>query len=399
MSKYRIAIVMWPIMEVGGIATYLANLQAALQNLGHSVDFYHARERGYMRNLSKTTPVLAGRDVRLPGGQFKYGDKEDRKAAKKLLNSYDLVIMGHQCPHPNIRGEGSRAWQSLYDLKVPIFAVFHDNIWQRAYPWLAEVAENIDVCLYTNPSIWVGSAQAFPGYFVYTPQLLDTIHAGLYRSKKKERVVWLPQWKNWKGIGLFVRALPDINYETHLYNSGIEYHYLKKEKDWSKWITEDEYAKHDAVVPPNGFHVPKIVKGPRLLTKIPGILKRANISVDLTGYRTGPFLHQTTYVHFESMVYGAIVVAPESVAQKPSPIPDDCIYTIPTGDEPLTAKHVAKSVNWLMRHEKYQIRTARKAVDWVTSRFDDERIASGIISLLERKIPKVTKATRGSLYE
>ncbi len=385
----KIAIVIFPIMEIGGIATYIWNLRNALLKVGCAVDVYHARERGLMRNLSKTAPVLAGRDTRLPGGQFIYGNSIGLKAAKNLLNSYDAVIMGHQCPHPNIRGEGSRAWQELYDLRVPIATVFHDNIWEKAYPWLAEVAGRIRVCFYTNPSIWAGSARSFPGLFAYTPQLLDTTKAGLWRSKKEGRVVWLPQWKAWKGIGIFVRSLPAIDYPVHLYNSGIEYHYLKKEPEWGKWIGRDEYTKVGNIQWEG--RQDHIIKGPILNHQVRRALRRANVSVDLTGHKPGPFLHQTTYVHFESMVYGAVAVVPESVVQKPSPIPPDCVYPIAGA---VTPKSVAKAVNWVMEHEKSQKEIARTAKSWVQERFDDRKIAFGIVSLLETKGHRVTKATR-----
>lgn len=390
----KIAIVMWPIMEPGGINTYLWNLQAAWRSLGHTVDFYHARERGFLRNLSPTQPVLAGRDIRLPGRQFKYGQTADRKAAKKLLNSYEVVVFGHQCPHPNIRGEGDRAWQELYDLRVPIITIFHDNIWDRAYPWFAEVAGLIRLCLYTNRSIWADSAQRFPrGNFVYTPQLLDTTRAGLYRSKKQGKVIWLPQWKAWKGIKLFVNSLPDIAWPVDLYNSGIEYHYLRKEEGWKEWIGRDDWTKK-----PIRLHgrVDHVVRGPILFDEVPRRLRRANVSVDLTGHRPGPFTGQTTYVHFESMVYGAVAIVSESVLERPSPIPPDCAISIPSLSSP--AK-IAKIINTVMEDDVLQRDTARRALSWVTDRFDDRKIASAILGVLERRLPIPTKPTKVKLYE
>lgn len=386
----KIAIVIFPIMEPGGIITYLWNLTKAWRKLGHSVDILYAREKGFLRNLSTTEVTLSGRDLRLPGGQFLYGSK-NAKAARRLLNGYELVVFGHQCPHPNIRGEGSRDWQELYNLKVPIFTIFHDNIWNKAYPWLKEVAERITVCLYTNPSIWAGSAQAFPGYFVYTPQLLDTTRAGLYRAKKEDMVIWLPQWKAWKGINIFVEALPKIDFAVELYNSGIEYHYLRKDPRWPKWIGRDDWTKKPIRLYGRRDHV---VHGTALGPEVRRRLRRANVSVDLTGYRPGPFSHQTTYVHFESMVYGAVVVASESVFERPSPIPPDCGIPVPTLPSP---DKVAKIISKVMDDEVLQQRTARRALSWVVDRFDDKSIARGILELCGQRIPNVSVATKGKL--
>ncbi len=380
-------------MEPGGINTYLWNLKTAWDKLGHTVDLLHAREKGYLRNIHPTEIRLAGRDLRLPGGQFLYGTNGEARQARKRLNGYDLVVFGHQCPHPNIRGEGSRAWQELYDLKVPIFTIFHDNIWEKAYPWLREVADHIDVCLYTNPSIMAGSARSFPGYFVYSPQLLDTTKAGLWREKKADRVIWLPQWKAWKGIGIFVRALPEIRYAVDLFNSGIEYHYLRKEKAWKEWIGRDTWTKKPIRLHGRRDHV---VRGTIFPSEVSRRLRRANVSVDLTGYKPGPFSHQTTYVHFESMVYGAVVVLSESVLESPSPIPPDCAISVPTLP---TSHRLAKVVNRIMADESEQRRVAKRALSFVTDRFDDRKVAASILDLIGTSPTRgtVKKATKGKL--
>jgi hypothetical protein len=267
--------------------------------------------------------------------------------------------------------------------------VFHDNIWDKAYPWLGEVADAIDVCLYTNRSIWADSAQRFPrGVFVYTPQLLDTSRAGLYRETKEDKVIWLPQWKAWKGIKEFVQALPNIRWPVDLYNSGIEYHYLRKEPIWKKAIGKDEWTKRPVEVSGRGDHV---VRGPAFPAEVRRALSRSNVSVDLTGFKPGPFSGQTTYVHFESMVYGAVNVLSESVLERPSPIPVDC--AIPW--DPTTGyRGLASVVNGIMGKPKEQRRIARRALSFVTDRFDDGAIAAGILALLDSKLPQSDTVVR-----
>jgi hypothetical protein len=377
----RVAVVMFKIVEPGGINTYVSNLMRAFRNLGMEADLYHATEKGRMRRLSETEPTLVGKWVRLPGKQISYGTPAKLAAAKKTLNSYDLVLFAHQCPHPDIRGDGGREWQQLYDLKRPVFVGWHDNIWDRAYPWLEEVKDLIDVCLCTNPRIARDSGSSFPGYFVYTPHPLDISNAGLYRSNKSGRVVWLPQWKAWKGIKAFAESLQWVEYPTDVYNTGIEYYKLRRDaKWWKKAFAADEWDK--TVKVGKGKSVATI-KGPVFHSQIPGILQAANISVDLLGAIGRHSQGQHSYVQVESMLYGAVPFVYESVLQKPSPIPPECVYAISN----MAPKEIAKQINELMEDKAGQLVIAKNALEWVTANFDANKVAAGILDLVGKKFP------------
>lgn len=385
----RIAIVMFPITEVGGINSYNWVLMQAWRKMGHEVNFYHATLHGQMRKLDTKKPVLLGRYIRLPGQQLAYEDKADLRYAKKILNEHDLVIFAHQAPHLDMRGKGEMKWKKLYELNTIVMNIWHDNFWYVRYPALEDVAQHVKVNLLANMNTWNDSAQSYPGYFVHAPIPVDTTSAGLYLKMKKERVVWLPQWKVWKGIHPFMQSLQWIPYPVHLYNSGIEYHYMRKETWWNHIIGSDEYK-------PKGkrLHGPDniIIKGPRILTKIPGILKRANVSVDLSGFADGKFEGQTTCVHFESMVYGAVLVCDESQVRV-GPIPKECCFPVHVNNP----RELAADITSLMHDPRLQKKIAKNAVEWVQSYVSAEKIAGGILKLAESKTPTVKKATLGKM--
>jgi glycosyltransferase involved in cell wall biosynthesis len=378
-STGRIAIVFFPIVEPGGINTYVNNLQRAWRRAGHEVDLYYATPKGRMRNLSENSPTLVGKWFRLAGKQIAYGTESKLRAAQRVLNSYDFVLFAHQCPHPDIRGNGERQWQQLYDLKRPVFTVFHDNIWDRAYPWLEEVKDLIDVCLCTNPRIARDSGAGFPGHFVYTPHPLDTSDAGLYRGSKSGRVVWLPQWKAWKGIKLFAQACRWLEPTTDVYNSGIEYYQLRKQPWFKKSFGEDHWDSKTKVRGNPNVRI----WGPMEYDRVPAILQMANISVDLTGTAGKHSQGQYSYVMVESMLYGATPFVYESVLQKPSPVPADCVYAIVNTDP----KNIAEEINELMKDRGQQLAISKRGLEWARETFDENRIAAAILELVGKQFP------------
>lgn len=387
----RIAIVFFPIVEPGGINTYIHNLQRAWRTLGHTVDMYYATPNGRMRRLSETRQILVGKFIRLAGKQIAYGDEEKVEVAKKTLNRYDLVVFAHQCPHPDIRGNGGREWMELYDLRRPIFSVFHDNIWNRAYPWLEEVAGQIDVALCTNPRIALDSGRTFPGTFVYTPHPMDVSNAGLWRTSKSNTIIWLPQWKTWKGIKHFGEACQYLDFQTDLYNTGIDYYQLRKKAPWwKKSFGKDEW---DPTVKVRGNpHV--TIHGPVLMPRIPKLLQAANVSVDLLGIVGNHSQGQYSYVQVESMLYGAVPFVFETTVQEPSPIPADCVQATSSTDP----VEIAREINNLMMDRPAQLAIAKNAVDFARGKFDELRIGQGILDLLNNpeklKRPKKWRYSR-----
>lgn len=375
----RIAIVFFPIVEPGGINTYVNNLQRAWRNAGHEVDLYYATPKGRMRNLSENKPTLVGKWYRLAGKQIAYGNAAKLAAAKKILNSYDFVLFAHQCPHPDIRGNGGRDWQQLYDLKRPVFTVFHDNIWDRAYPWLEEVKDLIDVCLCTNPRIAQDTGSSFPGHFVYTPHPLDVSAAGLYNSSKTQSAVWLPQWKAWKGIRIFAKACRWLEFPTNVYNSGIEYYQLRKQPWFKKSFGADHWDSKTKVSGNPNVQI----WGPMPYKAVPGILRKANISVDLTGTAGRHSQGQYSYVMVESMLYGAVPFVFESVLQEPSPVPSDCVAYTQSKDP----KSVAQEINELMRDRGGQLAIAKRGLEWARETFDENKIGAAILDLVGKKYP------------
>jgi hypothetical protein len=388
-NAVKIALVMFPLIEVGGINSYVWVLFNAWKRMGHDVTIYHTSNSGAMRKIDSVKPQLVGRYVRLPGEQLAIGSPEGIKTSRKILNECDLVVFGHQCPHLNMKGKGDDRWKGLYDLKVPVMNIWHDTLWKDNYPWLKDVARFVKVNLLANMNTWKLVAKDYPGYFVHAPIPVDTTKAGLYLQRKENKVVWLPQWKDWKGIWEFVYSTEFAEFPTEIYNSGIEYHYMRRQPDWGTIIGHDVFRPKGKNLRGNDLVT---VMGPRVNTEVPKILMGANVSVDLSGYNTPRYKGQTTCVHFESMVYGAVLACHESII-KDGPIPENCAWPISN----MSPIKIAHSINEIMRHPAKQAEIARHALEWIKYYAGDERIARGILKLVDRKTPHMTQRSKAVL--
>ena len=238
----RVAIVFFNIWEPGGINTITTGLINGFERAGHTVDYYHASPKGKLRGLEETR-VVGSRYIRLQAEQIGYADPKEAARFKRIVEeNYDCLIFSLPCPHQTKSSYGDdRTWQRLYKIDIPTFVIFHDNLWDKYYNWLEEVADHISGCLYTVTNAASDSLRRFPANrFMFLPVLLDTSQAS-NKKRREENVVWLPQHKKWKGYVEFIQAVPDFKFHVDMYNIGIMYYDLNKKRKelWTEAARRD----------------------------------------------------------------------------------------------------------------------------------------------------------------
>lgn len=190
----------------------------------------------------------------------------------------------------------------------------------------------------------------------------------------------MPQWKKWKGIYPFIKALPKIEYPVDMYNAGIEYHNARNKigAGWKDGIGLDHVNKRRG-----RGRMDHQYWGAQLPGDLPGIYSSHNISVDLSGSIGGRrFDGQTSCVMLEAMLYGCVSAVSTRVQEhRWSPLSSvDVTWGLPPSPD-----GIAERLNELMADDKLQRRIAYRAVDFVRE-YSDARIhATTILDHLENR--------------
>lgn len=240
----KIAIVSFPINDVGGINSWAENFIAGSRTLGHTVDFLHAQPG--KTECDPKYKIHKRRMSILPGSSVRYGTNEEAALLVEKLNKYDFVLFLHGSPHPTkqfLSLKGHMNWKKLYDCLPPKVVIFHDANWNKTNSWLSDVADKIDLLIAGQP-FFIPSSQIFPGRskkdWSFQPLIVpQTIRPFLTRA---DRVIVATQWLGWKRHKLFVPHLDKITRRVRLYGGGIEYHNLKK-NDWPSTLVDHTVAQ------------------------------------------------------------------------------------------------------------------------------------------------------------
>lgn len=381
----RFLVIDFEIIERGGINRIVEGLQYGLEAIGCTFDYYWASRAGRVRNLSQTAPTMVNkRYYRLPARQLPYRGDEARREYRRLLHLYDVVLFMLPCPHDIKGNTGDMSWMMLYqeaaDAGLPIMVMIHDNLWDTYYPWYRQVSDLVSLHAFTCYQSKYDSLARLPGHFLFLPTPLDVRQAGLYHPEKTGSICWMPQWKKWKGIYPFIKAMPQIEYPIDLYNAGIEYHNLRNKigGGWKDAIGLDHIGKRRG----RGRNDHQYW-GAQLPDALPGIYRSHNISVDLSGSIGGQrFDGQTSCVMLEAMLYGCVSAVSSRVQEhRWSPLSSaDVTWGLPPSPD-----GIAERLNELMADERLQRRIAYRAVEFVREYSDARAHATTILDHLENR--------------
>jgi len=294
----NIKLVHWPINNIGGILTWIREIDAGFTALGHQVDRvcpadYHPRpetlaQDDYYRGVPQCRAIPTVSDQELD-------------ACMAELNSADLVIFCHPSPHhtkdQRRRVAEGRRWVEVYRrLTAPRLVVFHDNNWAKTNAWFADVAEYVPFVLAAQ-HIFMESVEKYPTrnrrweYFPIRVPQLDP-------STRRVGGLMATQWLKWKRHREFMNHVPALSNLTvfDLYNIGIEYWHLRKEAIWAEYVGEETVVQY---------------KGTVDHSVIIAAMQQAIFCVDFSkrGY--------TNYTHWEPLCCGAISMTHEDVLANP----------------------------------------------------------------------------------
>jgi glycosyltransferase involved in cell wall biosynthesis len=381
----RFLVIDFEIIERGGINRIVEGLKYGLEALGSTFDYYWASKAGRVRNLSHATPTMVGkRYYRLAARQLSYRGDEARRDYRRMLRNYDVVMFMLPCPHDIKQNTGDMSWMMLYqeaaNAGLPIMVIIHDNLWDTYYPWYRQVSDLVSLHMFTCYQSKYDSLARLPGHFVFLPTPLDVRKAGLYQPDKTGTICWMPQWKKWKGIYPFIKALPKIEYPVNLYNAGIEYHNarIKPDAGWKDAIGLDHVARRRGRGRSDHQYW-----GAQLPGAIPGIYIQHDISVDLSGSIGGRrFDGQTSCVMLEAMLYGCVSAVSTRVQEHDwSPLSSADV----TWGLPPTPTDIAERLNELMANSRLRRQIAYRAVEFVREYSDARAHAVTILDHLENR--------------
>jgi len=332
-EKFDIGMVYFEISKVGGIVTVERNIKKALEKLGHKVTHYY----------------LSTNKTKLPDTvDFDYNDKimgylsdSMLKETVKALNTHDFLIFNPPCPTLT-KAYTTRKWQEIFkQTTVPILVVTHDPFFERYYKWLLEVKDRIGAVLAIQKKGYIPFTKYFDNLYIIN-HLLDLENMGSYSDIKEDLAISTSQFRVWKCVDEFVRAVPQIKYATEVYNGGIEYHYMagSLEKRKENYKTADGKWIWDVALE-HGMKYPGFVEDITLP------YKRAKAAINLStgekyGRKTFTGVYKSLdYVQLEAMKYGAVPIV-KKCSVLPGLIGEENLVIV---DEDRPVESVAEKIN------------------------------------------------------
>lgn len=230
----KIAINLFPIANIGGILTTQKNLKIGLEKLGHEVkEFY----------ITTNKNILPAKDCKVLG----FEKSEWLNEYKQVMGEFDVVIFTHPCPTLN-KNYNRKNWQECYKINSKIISIFHDPYWNTNYPWIKDVFNKITkiACIQQKSFNTLGYFLPVKKQIINHPLNLDDM--GKYNDLKENLVISPHQFKTWKHIDIFIRAIPFMKnfIKKEVYNDGIIKSFMsgKQRQDEYKdannnWIWEE----------------------------------------------------------------------------------------------------------------------------------------------------------------
>lgn len=324
-----VAIVTWPINDVGGINSWCKNFVTGLDTLGVQNTTYYATPQTRFacdplkEQVKKRCSILRAKHLSYR--------PEHMKSTIARLNAYDLIVFLHPSPHPTkavLSSKYAKGWMDLYrGTKVPKLVIFHDANWVKTNPWFVEVQEHIHAIIAAQ-KLFLRSVELYPTEcpkkWEYFP--LDmTMAAAMrkqYGAEKKDVAVVCTQWLKWKNHHKLLPVLPQVKYPVHFYGSGMEYCNLKAKGPFKQVMRQDlstgEMFNRASRHLFHGF-VP--------YEKVMQAMTCARVSVDLStkGY--------TNMTHWEPLMLDTVSMIEQAVVDHPAcEIPVDCCQPYDLGD-------------------------------------------------------------------
>lgn len=328
----KIAVLHWATSSVGGINTTFQTLREVALRRG---DTFHILASDPQKTKK---PLLLPNRKRVRGGDtfitidgYAPHHPTNWRASARFLEDYDLIITSYVAPHPTKAYGPDPLFlpllEALREKGKRIVGYIHDGYWET-YKEFGELVlplvEKTMVCqiAYGKPLVEAGYPVT-PAFVPFTPLTADPVE----EVRDPNLAVWLPQWKNIKGIRKWWKGLPDAlasGLRVEMYGNGIEYYKMRKEDpDWSRLVGQDHFAPAYSGDGSAEFF------GCVELEEVARVLSRAAFMFDFQGhaakhaaYLNGSYNHTI----LEALYYGAVPVVHENMLK--SAIPSELLLPL-----------------------------------------------------------------------
>ncbi len=370
MKTAKIAIVSFPLNDVGGIDSWCINIITGFRRLGHTVQLYHATPKTRYK-CDPEKPYQTKRYTVLPGLHLGYRDEllDDNIEA---LNQYDLVIFLHPAPHPtseNMNYPDIYNWKELYKrVHCRKLMIFHDALWEKTNDWIDGVADHVDGVMAAQHHFMPAverylkeTEKSLISWWEYFP--LDVPPRKDYKDYDNGYGIVATQWLAWKNHRKFLPMLADVKPRIHFFGAGIEYHYAVRDGDFQKYgvldatkasINEETTYRH-------------VYWGFVPYAEVLNRMSTASFSIDLStrGY--------TNMTHWEPLLYGTVSMMSQEVFDDEfNEIPRECTWVYEFDKLP-------QEIEMLMGLKGMRKDIAKNGYDFVKDTCDCEKVAERIL--------------------
>lgn len=366
----KIAVLHWHTSSVGGINTTLENFRSVAEDRG---DTFHVLASDNQRTkkphlLPVRKRVRGGDSFIMIDGYAPHHVTNWEDSCAFLKKNYDVIMTSFLCPHPTkAYGDRMEFMPLLSDLaagknKKPLIGYIHDAYWDTYAEWGLETAKlcsKIVVCqkAYADPLPLTLKKKVVVAYPPFYPIKIKA------RSRDKNKVLWIPQWKNIKGVRKFFNGIPKLvkeGYGVDMYNNGIEYYKMRLEPQWKEVVCNDFFAEQ---YEGNGKSVRFFGCVP--LTEVFEAIAEAQFVCDFQGhsakhkaYLNGSYNHTLA----ETLYYGAVPVVHANILK--SGVPKELIIPV---------EKLEDYPHAIMEHYENPKR-ARRAKEYVEDTFSAEAL-------------------------
>jgi len=259
----KIAMVMYPLDNLGGIVSNVENGLWGLKECGHDVDFFLFAWQGKFMKPKFTDEELIARNDGWYNGfccavhqwhgwnfpldrKIAYKGKENLERAKSILKKYDFVIWQIPVPTRQKVNQGNTDWIELYKANDRNIIYSHDAHMIKNYPYLYEVKDYlcgmVGVNLASYNSLKIAGV---PRIMIFSSHDLSLLKiAKPYDWHTREKGFLAPQtFKGWKHVEDIIRAIPYMGgYKKFIAGGGREQAYMvSKDKAKPEYICDRKY--------------------------------------------------------------------------------------------------------------------------------------------------------------
>lgn len=290
----KVAIIFFPIPGmIGGDLTVDRGLRLGLRKLGHEADIF---EVSYNKKQLSSKRICNDADYVIGF----HGRLLDDAIAK--LSEYDITIFSPPTPP---FWHGDLEWTKLYEKlngKTKIAVIFHSQS-MRGGEYATKIKQYVDYVI-APESDFVSPAKLIKDEVWIMGTLVDREDFGLYDEEKTKLAISLDQFKRWKRVDLFIRAIPKLpTIQYHIYSDGKERYRMAGKRRSKQYMVDGKWI-WDEAEKVEGFRYYGFVPREKVIED----LKRSMCVVDMSEIK-----RHYNIVEYEAMAYGAIPVARETV--------------------------------------------------------------------------------------